>query len=32
VETDAPSVKVRETAERETPALSATSFRVTGIP
>jgi hypothetical protein len=29
IETDAPSVKVRETAERETPARSATSFNVT---
>jgi hypothetical protein len=30
-ETDAPSVKVRETAARDTPALSATSFSVGGI-
>jgi hypothetical protein len=28
-ETEAPSVKVRDTAERDTPALSATSFNVT---
>jgi hypothetical protein len=31
-ETEAPSVKARETAERETPAISATSFKVTAIP
>jgi hypothetical protein len=30
-DTDAPSVKVRETAERDTPARSATSFKVGGI-
>ena len=30
-ETDAPSVKVRDTAERDTPARSATSFSVTAI-
>jgi hypothetical protein len=30
-DTDAPSVKVRETAARDTPALSATSFSVGGI-
>ena len=30
-ETDAPSVKVRDTAERDTPARSATSFNVTGM-
>lgn len=28
-EIEAPSVKVRDTAERDTPALSATSFNVT---
>jgi hypothetical protein len=31
IDTDAPSVKVRETAERETPARSATSFSVGGM-
>jgi hypothetical protein len=30
-ETDAPSVKVRETADRDTLARSATSFSVTAI-
>jgi hypothetical protein len=30
-EIDAPGVKVRETADRETPARSATSFSVTDI-
>jgi len=30
--TDAPSVKVRDTAERETPAALATSFKVTDTP
>jgi hypothetical protein len=32
IDTDAPSVKVRETAERDTPARSATSFKVTDMP
>ena len=30
-ETEAPSVNVRDTAERDTPAISATSFKVTAI-
>ena len=31
LDTEAPSVKVRETAERDTPARAATSFKVTAI-